>query len=189
MKLFGQIRGDVRGIRPIAVDKISNLQIILEPEHAAVHDGIHYIVEDFVSIANGENASIIIETPASPVAHFVFECYALDGSVEFEFRETATATSDGTVLTPRNNNRISINNSSLVFRLNPVTITDGTTLLTRSRVGSGTNPTDRAGGNKQRDKEFVLKASTKYQIKMINTAGVANNVGWSINYYEYIPYN
>jgi len=186
--IWGKIRGSKKN-RPIAVDAMSNLLISIEPEHAAIHDGIHYVVEDFVSIANGGSASIIIETPAFPTAHFVFEIYAVEGICDIELRESATANVDGTALTPRNNNRISTNTSALVFRLNPTGLVDGTTLLSKSRTGSGNGPTTRVGGNIQHTKEYILKPSTKYQIKFTNQAGINNTIGWSINYYEYVAYN
>lgn len=185
------VKGIIRGTtkeRALAIDSISNLQICLEAEHATIHDGIHFVVENFITLGSGVTSNMIIETPASQSAHFVFETYALDGAAEFEFRTDASTTSNGTIYTPINNNRISSNTSSLVFRLDPSTVTDGT-LMTRSRIGSGTIPTDKSGGNIQRNREFILKPSSKYQIKIINQAGATNNIGFVFSYYEHNAYN
>lgn len=175
--------------RPLPIDKISNNLVAIETEHSSVHDGDHYTIKDFASLNTGVTTNFIIETPAAPVAHFKFNVASMTGAIDIEFRETVVAASDGTAITPVNNNRISTKTSSLVFRRDPTGITDGTSILTRERIGSGTNPSNRLAGVGTRNEEFVLKPSTKYQVKIVNQAGAANVVQWEFSYYEYNAYN
>jgi hypothetical protein len=145
------------------IDTVSGNMLILEPEHGAIHDGVHFTASWSGTTATTLNTLITTGTARSGIIHFAAEA---DGNKAFTFElwESPTATG-GTAVTSYNNSRLSSNTTPITITKNPTITTVGTTLLEAQRVGSS-NPASRIGGGAKHSNEWVLKASTKYLLQV-----------------------
>lgn len=156
-------------------------------EHHEAHHGGHYELKSWVDLPINNVYDLQITTPnTTKWAHLVF---LLDCEAEtlWELYEAVTVVVAGLAMTPRNNNRNSLNTSGLVIagiqntstaNANSDTVIAGATLLEDGVVGAR-----REGGISGRGRELILKQNVEYTLRFTaNTAGYTN---YDLEWYEH----
>lgn len=160
-------------------------------EHHEIHSGSNYEIQEVVDLAINNVRDIRITTPnTTEYGHFIFggQC---ENETEYYLYEGVTIVTAGTSITPLNNNRNSVNTSSMtadyidntsVANANADTTVAGSTTLKHGVIGSG-----RSGGENSHDREIILKANTVYCLRIIaNAAGYSN---YDLSWYEHTDKN
>ena len=155
----------------------------IEYEHHEIHQGDHFFINNFMAL--GVDQSLVYTFIASATAkwaHVQFKLQAI-GTMESYIYENAVVNVAGSVVTPINNNRNSLNASTLVVRTGD-TFTGNGNQISASKFGSGTNPSNRLAGNSSRSDEIILKQGAIYRI--VFTSKIASNViDYSFTWYEH----
>lgn len=169
---------------PISVDDSTETLQVIEYEHHEIHSGSHYNYCDYsLNESSGNTIELVITQPdTAKWAHVTFEFYASEGAT-IELYEGTSGVTGGTTITPRNNNRNSINTSVLTIIKDPAAITTDGTRAAGFLAGGG-----RTAGFSSRDKENVLKQNTSYLIRITSLA-VSNDISWCGEWYEHTDKN
>jgi len=174
--------------RDAIIDLSSHAVVWIDYEHHKIHAAKHFFLEGTDDMGNGEVNNFVVEVPATPELHMVFQVFSA-GDMTMDVYETITANADGTVLTPIANNRNNIQAANGTFRLNPTGInTAGATFSTSYRSGTagGFLGAGQQGGAFNRGNELILKASTKYLWRF--TSNQADNwLSYVAEWYEETP--
>lgn len=160
-------------------DEMSRLLATIDAEHSAIHKGWHFNYADYeTNIDNGTTIDFTFTTPdTAEWTHFIFKAYSSLG-ITVELYEGATGVSGGTAITPRNNNRNSVNTSGVILLKDPTITDDGT------RAAGFLAGADRTAGSAGRENEFILKQNTTY-ITRITSLANSNSITWDAEWYEY----
>jgi len=182
--IFDGLRLTLLDIFNAAIDRVSYAIKILEYEHAEIHGGSHFFIEDVADIAINNVFDVQWTTQnTTRWDHFTFELNC-EAETEWYIYEGAKIETAGTAITPINNNRNSSNaagatiasiaNTSLE-NANLDTAVAAATELAHGIIGAGRN-----GGVVSRDREIILKQNTIYCMRAIaNAAGYVNfYIGW-----------
>jgi hypothetical protein len=164
-------------------DPISNNFLILEPEHGAVHDGVHFTAVHQETVGTGTAVTVLFTTPSAPTyIHFIGDVQA-DKGVTWTFSEAPVSTG-GSVLASYNNNRNSSNASPLVGLKYGATVAAASvgTILERGVVGTGGNPSQTVGGGGEHRNEWLLKPEESYCFR-VSAAAATTTVTIRIPYY------
>ena len=174
-----QYRSD--GTEVLTDDKTSAL-VGIEFEHHEIHEGDHYNYCDYQeNNALNDTIDFILQAPNSAKEiHFTFEVYSNQGA-KIDLYEGASGISGGTDITPRNNNRNSLNTSDLQQLKKDPTITTSGTKAAGFLAGAG-----RDAGFADRDKENILKTNEIYLLRITSLAN-SNNISWCAEWYEHTP--
>lgn len=153
-------------------------------EHHEIHEGNHYFICGFETLASDALADFVVQTPDTTTAvHMVFGVHSTS-RLEFYLYESVDAGSDGSAVTPFNNNRNSTNTSSLVVSKNPTINSLGTLLYSQSKGLAGATPAGAdSAGIVDRLKEILLKRNTKYLFR-IKSKDNGNIVSYCGEWYE-----
>ena len=174
---------DEGGIPASVDDSTESLQFI-NYEHHEIHSGSHYNYCDYQT-GNAINATIefVMTTPnTTKWVHLVFEAYSSTGAF-IELYEGTTGVTGGTTITPRNNNRNSLNTSDVTLVKDPTSITSDGTRAAGFLAGA-----NRSGGSIVRENEYVLKQNTSYLIRITSRAA-SNDISWAAEWYEHTDKN
>jgi hypothetical protein len=170
---------------PIIVDDVTSAISILEYGHHEIHDGNHYLIDNFLDLANNQVYDIILNVPdVAKRVHLVYEYYyEREGS--FELWEGVTTDADGTLIPNYNNDRDSSSTAGLIITHTPTNPSTGSaSLLINQWIGSGRG----IGGTRRADQEKILKRNTKYLIRATNRAlGSENLFNYQLDWYEHTP--
>jgi hypothetical protein len=180
--LYGRVSDSL--LVPVKVEGSTQDLQIIEQDHAEIHSGDHYNYCEY-SLGEGSGATIelVVTTPnTTKWAHTTFEFYASEGAT-IELFEGTSGITGGTSITPRNNNRNSINTSALTIIKDPTTITSDGTRAAGFLAGGG-----RTAGFTTRGKENVLKQNEIYLIRITSLA-VSNDISWCGEWYEHTDKN
>lgn len=166
----------------VHMDKTHSLSTI-EFEHHEIHEGNHYFIAGYDTLASAATIKFVVTTPASGTieAHMTF---GITGSSVFEMGvyEGLSGYLGGTALTAINNDRNSTNTSELTVVLDPSGLTYSGTLIDSFKVGSSDKKNPQIGEG-TRDRELILKFGTIYLFEI--TSGAADNViSYKGNWYE-----
>ena len=148
-------------------------------EHYHVHRSEFYTVSDFdnsVDTASPKYWHII--TPDSAARSHMRIQLATDTGGLVELFENPTTTGNGTSLTAYNNDRNSVNNTTINFYYDPTVSYDGARIEV-SRIGAGREK--KFGGMARQNSELILKQNEQYLIKVTpdsNAAEVTINIGF-----------
>lgn len=170
---------------PARVEPGSSALIDVSFEHSKIHDGKHFFYSDFVTLGLGVSQDYMITTPAgSEKAHFTFTVTGtLSTDVSFFEGGDRTGT---TLQTIRNNDRDSITASILTLHKGTSAgTTDGTDI---HPDGFGTGVAAGQGGVSQRDNEMILKANTKYILRILSNVN-GNRLSVHFDWYEHARIN
>ena len=137
---------------------------IIDQQHHEIHAGVHYTCSTYESIGAGSTLSMMITTPAaaSGVAHMT-GAMLTDGAGVWTWNEAPNATG-GSALVEYNNDRTSTNAATVVCTKDPTFTSTGTVLI-QSHIGTYA-PSVNVGGQFSNRQEWILKASTKYLIRL-----------------------
>jgi len=180
--MYGRITDDA--VRPIQIDDSTHAIKTIEYEHSEIHAGDHYNYCDY-QLANALNDTIefVMTTPnTTKWIHLSLETYSSQGC-EIELYEGASGITDGTSITPRNNNRNSANTSGVTLVKDPSAITSDGTRAAGFLAGAGRN-----AGFINRDREYVLKQNTIYLVRITSVAN-SNDIAWCAEWYEHTNKN
>lgn len=156
------------------IDRHGNLVTICSP-HNAIHHGEMFFVGHRASIGL-TSRNVLIKVGATAI-HIEYEMTSsLGGTIDFF--EGTTVSSDGTVLTPFNRNRVSQNSTDVGVFYSPSITSDGVSLDPRV-IGSE----DKGGGKQRSSNEWVLKPNTNYLARLTST-NLGNTMVFSANWYH-----
>jgi hypothetical protein len=148
----------------LPIDPISGNRKIIEPEHAAIHAGLHFTVS--VLTTTSSYLTLGYTTPAASTkrrAHFVFSANT-DKAAVISFSQDAVI-SGGTLIHAVNNNCESNMNNTGIWVADPVVTTIGT-VLERHLIGSAGTGASRPGGNASARNEWYLCYGKTYLIQI-----------------------
>lgn len=165
-------------------DGLTEYPISIHSEHHELHEGNHFYVSGFETVASAANVDFTVQTPDSNVhGHLLF---AIEGTSQTEFRiyEGSSDDNDGTTTTPINNNRNSTNASIMTVQKNPNNVVLGTLIFSQSKGLAGTTPQRSDNeGVVERHNEIILKKNTKYLFR-ITSRDDGNIVSYVGEWYE-----
>lgn len=140
------------------------------------------------SLGSGSTINIYMETPATPEVHLIYNAHG-SGAFDMELLESPTVTSNtgtnGTLV--YNKNRDSATASGVKDNATSpaannigldVTVTADGTIIRSDVYGS-----NKTGGDYSSVREIILKASTKYVLRLTSQA-VGNRVHINLDWYE-----
>ena len=172
--------------RPLQIDSSTHATKTIEYEHAAIHSGSHYFIDDVVDLALDNVYDIQWTTPnTTKWGHFLFKMDC-EKETEWYAYEGVTINVAGTTITPFNSDRNSNNTSGMtvagitntsVGNANSDTAVAGATQLAHGIVGSG-----QRSGFESRESELVLAQNTIYCFRLI--ANAAGFISFVLNWYE-----
>ena len=176
-------------IGPAILDKASHNISTINREHRAIHDGDHFNIRSFDTLATDGNKTFGFTTPNSTKwIHFIFE---IEGTTQTELRTWEGATlSGGNVGIPGNNNRNASTVSDVICVSNPVisgtSATSGLLIESHSKGLAGTTPSKAtAVGESEREDEWVFKSGTTYLFEIKNLdSNNTNVVDYAFRWYE-----
>ena len=176
-------------IAPKHTDTTTNAVKCIDYPHNEIHSGDHYNIRNFTTLAaSGNRITFGVTTPnTTKWAHMLFE---IEGTTQTEVRTWEGATcSGGTAVTPFNNNRNSVDTSTLTIVSDPTisgaTPTSGTLIESHSRGLEGATPAkSSSAGTAKREDEWILKSGTTY-IWEIKSVGDDNIIDYSATWYEH----
>ena len=153
--------------------------VAMSAAHHEIHKGKSYQVSASATVASSAVFEVVITTPASPQIHLVADA-AAGGEFTFEILEAIDAYSGGTSAIAYNRNRQSSNTTSVTSIVyGTPTYTGGTTIHGR-RMGLGKD----GGSDANYDREWILKASTRYAFKITSHAS-SNPCSILLSFYEH----
>ena len=155
-------------------DAATGALTIIDYEHHEIHGGSAYFFTRAATVGDGSSDEILIITPSGVKhAHMVLVVTGT-GETDFLLYENTTR-AGGTTITPQNRNRNYANESILTVTHTPTGGAVGS-LIAESFFGvdsgGGTNRQLSGGGSDSRS-EIILKADTKYLLKV--DSGTADN--------------
>jgi hypothetical protein len=149
--------------RFLPIDGISGNQLVLEPEHGAIHGGTHYVATLYDADLDSSSMSVMITTPVnSTYIHFIADVEANNSGV-WTFSEAPNATG-GTAMVSYNNKRTETTASPATITSNP-TITSVGTVLDRFIIGADGPGSNGSGGAVGHRNEWLLAPETKYLVQ------------------------
>jgi len=164
------------------IDAVAGCPITLDFAHAEIHEGDSYTASYTADLTNGQVFDILIVTPDSAnLAHFVWSVdFELEGHVSIY--EAPTATQAANPIVAYNRNRSGTPNvATVVVTHSPTSITVGTTLIRDAHAGAGKI----LSGSRADGREFILKANTKYLMRITNATSSANYISVWLDWYEH----
>ena len=165
---------------PLEIDDTTGSIQSVEYEHHEIHSGSHYNLCDYV-LGQGLNDTIefVVTTPnTTKWGHLTFSVFSSTGAIIDTFEGT-TGVVGGTTLTPRNNNRNSVNTSAMTVIQDPASIVDD-----GNDAGGYLAGANRSAGFVSRDNEVILKQNTTYLFRITSLAA-SNNISWCFEWYEH----
>lgn len=152
--------------------------------HQKVHEGRFFSGGHYVaSVSNNGTLDILFQTDATHTFHGVAEA-TCGGNALMQMYEGVTFSAAGTAMTLTNHNR----NSSKVIPsgvTHTPTITGLGTQLNGTKLIPGGSGGTSSGGTGDFAREFVLKPSTNYLLRITNISGIAQPMSTTIE--GYIP--
>lgn len=167
---------------PFWVERVTTGFPVITTDHALIHRGIAYTLSGVATVTDTYN--IRLKTPSDSYVHFKpTGISAAGGPAIVELLEGVSG-AGGTLLTPRNHNRVidTPDQSGMICNEN-ATITGGIVLATLL-LPSTTSGSQRLGASVDAAEEFVLKKDTEYAIKITEAITGTIQIGYDIFWYE-----
>lgn len=155
----------------------------IEYEHHEIHDGSHYYICDFQSLANAAVVDFTVITPdTAERIHMIFQIEGT-GAVSLTIREGAVVDAAGSAVSTFNNRRDSINTSNITARVGDTYTSEGAIVF---RSYSGAN---KESGVIGRSREIILDQDSTYIFRITNETALANIVSYCSEWYEHADKN
>lgn len=175
--------GGAKGIPAVKMEvDFTKSQTSIHLEHHMIHEGLHYEVSGFETLALDEVYYVKLET-SSDETHLVVFAQGTAGIEVALYEDASGGMTGGTDMPPINNNRQSSRASGLTITKDVL-----------APVSTGTNIIDRASGALRsagvvsRDRELILKKNSTYLLKITSLAN-GNLVDFEIYWYEPTDYS
>ena len=152
--------------------------IVTQAAHHEIHRGKSYEISAHSQVASASKLEIVFTTPASPQIHAVIDT-AAGGEFTVEIEEGIGAYTGGSDATAYNRNRNADGTSVTGIKSGSLTYTAGTVIHGR-RMGLGKD----GGSDSNYQREWILKASTRYAFRVTSHAS-SNPVSVIVVYYEH----
>jgi len=180
--LYGRLSDST--VRPLQLDDSTHAIKTIEYEHAEIHSGGHFFIENFIELDAGESVDFCFNTTDSAEwIHLVWELEST-GETLFQIWEAPTLNiSSGSAVVSYNNNRNSAKTSNLTVRQD-CDITGQGTLIAQTSFGVTSTPVKSMGGIAERSKELILKQNTAYVFNM-SSASASNILAYLAEYYQH----
>jgi len=168
----------------VTIDSVSRAITVIDMTHHEMHEGDHYYMEGFVTLANGGTFYAKLVTPDSAKwTHLIWDIVS-SGILETNFYEGASGgMTGGDVVVPLNSNRNSTNTSGLVITSGVTVATDKGLKVSSKKVG-GTGFKTVSGGTAERSDELILKQNTTYFREFISGSD-DNVISFRATWYEH----
>lgn len=172
--------GDLQAMQ----DGTTGALLTIETVHHEVHEGeMFHAAYTNGSVANNGTVDVLLTTGAKE-AHTVWEVFA-GGQVTVSLYEAPTTSAAGTAVTAYNMKRSSTNTPTAAVTHTPTVSATGTVTLVNGRIlPGGTSPTTRVGGGIRANAEWIMKASTKYLMRITNKSGGTIAINAVLEWYE-----
>lgn len=169
-------------IVPLKFDHATSVLATVDHEHQKIHEGAAFTASFKADVAGGGVMDILIVTPnTTKYAHFTYEIEC-ELETDILFYEAPTATAAANPIVAYNRDRNSATAATVVITHTPTSITEGTTIIRSSHVGSGKS----YGGGERATHEFILKKNTKYLLRLTNAVSNATNqIAVKLDWYEH----
>ena len=161
-----------------AIDGVTTAFKTIDYAHHEIHEGKHFKAgfQD-TSMATDDVINLLFITPDSETyAHWVLKGQST-GAVVIELYEAPTTTANGTAVTVVNRDRnvVGTANTTLVYHTPTVTAV-GTKLVEKWMGNEGFK--ESIGGEQRGDSELILKANTKYLVRLTAVSdGIKGAIG------------
>ena len=161
-------------------DDATGLMNIIPQEHHEIHEGNHYYIEGYLTMASSDTLYVKLVTPDNAKwSHFLWDIQS-SNILETTLNEGVSGgMTGGSGVTPINNNRNSANTSNIVITSGVTVASDLGTKISGCKWG-----TRQAGGSQSREDELILKQNTTYLRKFVSGAN-ANLVCFKASWYEH----
>lgn len=168
-------------IQKYAKDTISGYLITIDDIHARIHQGVFFEANNLtLNVAVASPKKILLVTGGTKVVHLSYDVETGAGGAKLELYEGTTVSDTGTPITSINENRLSTNTAEMQVFDTPTVTNDGTQIDIHQ---SGTTTAGgKLSGHVGFNREFILKKSTNYQLKITTLAQV--DVSTEIDWYE-----
>ena len=174
---------DVQSLPNKLLDSDRESLCTVDKVHKEVHEGEHFTATYLsAAVANNASLDIHIVTGAAKVPHTIIEV-DVDGKSHLFLYETITTSGNGTGVTPYNNNRNSALTATTAVYHTP-TVTGTGTLIKNILIPGGTKQAV-VGSSGSTRTEWILKASTKYLLRVTNKSGSAIDISAALKFYEH----
>lgn len=166
----------------MAKDKTTNNEIVIDAVHYKVHDEQYYNITYSNTIASGGTTEFYINTGSGKM-HATFNI-ACSGGAKARLLEGVTTTANGTLVKTYNMHRSSTNSCTSISYHSSTWSTNAEVTIYSSLIAGGVNPGNLFGTEARPGTEWILKASTKYLIQIINQAGATITAVLNTEFYE-----
>ena len=167
---------------PLPTDLLTNSVEIIEWEHARIHDGKGFTAAQIFTLANNATNYHLLRVGAATYPHIRTLLVSSDKSpIEIHLHESPTVTTVGTAQTVSNNNRNSATASGMSV-YSGATIAANGALLASDIILAGKSTGGAGTENAQR--EWCLKPSTDYIIRLVSVAAGAATYNLKLFWYE-----
>lgn len=167
-------------------DPFTGYTVAISSDHSYIHQGKGFTFAGSTpSVAAGASYVMEITTPKGVYVHLrPVSVSSVSNVGAFKIAE-GTTFSGGTDITPINRNRNSTKAVRSSVKTGIAITVEGTNTLVNFSIGSGGNPTVRAGGQNGENDEWVLKPETTYSLKFSNIGATDATVFYfTIFFYE-----
>lgn len=166
-------------------DTVTNSLTSVGHPHDDIHEGKKYIYSDIVTGLGASATQLYLFTAPNTVTRIHMLPFVESSlGVQITLFEAPTITLNGTVQTPINHNRNSLNTATLTVYKTPTVTGNGTQLSTReigSVAASGRSPG--TSSEDRNENEFVLKQNTPYLLRIV-TLAANTDVTTILHWYE-----
>lgn len=169
---------DSRTGRESEIDVITFGLVTIDVAHHELHEGNHFFVKDWVDIPSASSVDLLYVS-GSMEAHMRT---SFEGTAAFQvdIYEGTVTSNNGTLKTVFNRKRSSTTTCGCAIYAAP-TVTSAGTVFIRYKLGAG-----KTGGSSSAENEVILKANTKYLIRLTsNVTGTVNTIDYLADWYEH----
>lgn len=168
----------------VELDFKSRAQVVMTPEHHAIHRRQMFKVSEIKDVANGASFAVAFTTADSvKEVHFRLKVSSEAEALVYLY-ENPDSVSGGSAVVPMNKHRLSPVAAETIVT-SDVTYTVGAGVrLDRAHLGSG----KQSSGSYEDLDEWPLAHNQTYLVVVDNLAAGANHVQISAQFYEYEPY-
>lgn len=168
----------------VELDFKSRNQVVMPPEHHAIHRRQMFKISEIEDVGNGGTLVISIVPPVSDKeVHFRFKVSS-ELEAHMGFYENPDTSSGGTVVAPANKHRRSPVAADTVVRKDPTYTVGSGSRLDQAHLGSGRQ----SSGSFEDLDEWILNDGVTYLIILTNLTTNNNQLEIAAEFYEYIPY-
>jgi len=166
------------------IDKSTHAFETIDYSHHEIHGGSHYYTQGYIELQDTETFYVKLDTTNSTKwAHFLFDIKST-GILTTTFKEDCIGgMTGGSSMSPLNNNRNSVNASTVVLTAGVTDCTSSGTTLENDKWGAE-GFKENIGGGGGREDEIMLKQNSTY-LRMFSSSADNNIIQFKASWYEH----